>query len=62
MTLEEFKQAVEVFIEAESITPTAFGKRYANDPLFVFQLREGREPRSSTQNKILEAMGQGVAA
>jgi len=54
--IEHFKSAVEAFIAENDITPTSFGKKFANDPLFVFQLRQGREPRSGTRNKVLEAI------
>lgn len=54
--LDEFKSTVEHFIEANSMTPTQFGKRFASDPLFVFQLRNGREPRASTRRKVLDAL------
>lgn len=54
--IETFKNSVEDFIAKANITPTLFGKKFANDPLFVFQLREGREPRSATRQKIIEAM------
>src|SRR5690606_16697257 len=37
-------------------TPTRFGRAVAGDPLFVFDLREGREPRSETRQRILKAM------
>lgn len=35
---------------------TRFGKDFAGDPLFVFQLRKGREPRTDTRQRIVEAM------
>lgn len=54
--IEAFKNKVEAFIEARGITPTMFGKRFAGDPLFVFQLRQGREPRSATRARVLSAM------
>lgn len=54
--LEHFREAVERFISAEGMTPTQFGKAYASDPKFVFQLREGREPRSDTRRRILLAI------
>lgn len=61
--IDTFINTVETFIKEREITPTFFGKKYANDPLFVFQLREGREPRSKTRQKVLEAIANdGVAA
>ena len=61
MDLEEFKNAVETFISKRGLTPTAFGKKYAKDPLFVFQLRDDREPRSATRQKVLDAMSADMA-
>jgi predicted transcriptional regulator len=60
--IETFINTVEAFIRKKGITPTSFGKRYARDPLFVFQLREGREPRSKTRQKVLEAIAQDEVA
>lgn len=54
--IETFIKAVEAYISQHETTPTAFGKRFAGDPLFVFQLREGREPRTATRQKVLDAM------
>ncbi|GGF24003.1 homoserine dehydrogenase [Youhaiella tibetensis] len=51
-----FRQAVEAFIAQRGWTPTRFGRAIAGDPLFVFDLREGREPRSDTRARILKAM------
>lgn len=55
--LERFRDTVEKFIAAKGITPTRFGRDFAGDPLFVFQLREGREPRTDTRTRILNAIG-----
>lgn len=54
--LERFRESIERFIAVNNLTATQFGREYAADPLFVFQLREGREPRSSTRERILTAM------
>lgn len=54
--IESFRDAVESFIAARGWTPTRFGRAIAGDPLFVFDLREGREPRSDTRTRILKAM------
>lgn len=54
--IQSFRQAVETFIAARGWTPTRFGRAIAGDPLFVFDLREGREPRSDTRSRILKAM------
>ena len=54
--IQSFRQSVEAFIAARGWTPTRFGRAIAGDPLFVFDLREGREPRSDTRVRILKAM------
>lgn len=61
MTLDEFKAMVEAHIAASELTPTVFGRRFAGDPLFVFQLRDGREPREATRLKIIRAMEEDQA-
>ncbi|MEP2183367.1 hypothetical protein [Roseibium sp.] len=64
--LETFRSSVEVFIKAHDWTPTRFGREAAGDPLFVFQLRKGREPRSATRERVLSfiaaSKGEGAAA
>src|SRR6185437_7841687 len=62
--IQSFRDAIETFIAARGWTPTRFGRQIAGDPLFVFDLREGREPRSDTRARILKAMqeeGEAVA-
>jgi homoserine dehydrogenase len=54
--IRSFREAVEAFIAARGWTATRFGRQIAGDPLFVFDLREGREPRSDTRTRILKAM------
>lgn len=56
MSLEQFRAKVEEYLNKNDMTPTAFGRRFAGDPLFVFQLRTGREPREATRDKVLSAM------
>jgi homoserine dehydrogenase len=56
--IHSFRQSVEAFISTRGWTPTRFGRAIAGDPLFVFDLREGREPRSDTRARILKAMGE----
>lgn len=62
--IDTFKSTVEAFIANNNLTPTRFGKEFVGDPLFVFQLREGREPRFSTREKVLKAISksEGTAA
>ncbi len=54
--IQSFRDAIESFITSRGWTPTRFGRQIAGDPLFVFDLREGREPRSDTRARILKAM------
>jgi len=54
--IHSFRQAVESFLTTRGWTPTRFGRTIAGDPLFVFDLRDGREPRSETRARILKAM------
>jgi len=54
--IEKFRRTVETYIADHGLTPTQFGRSFAADPLFVFQLREGREPRTATRQKILDAI------
>ncbi len=54
--IQSFREAVEAFIAQRGWTATRFGRQIAGDPLFVFDLREGREPRSETRARILRAM------
>lgn len=54
--IKTFMQSVEAFIAQHGWTPTRFGREIAGDPLFVFDLRDGREPRTETRNRIQAAM------
>jgi len=54
--MKKFTSAIDAFLGKHNWTPTRFGREIAGDPLFVFDLREGREPRSETRNKILKSM------
>jgi homoserine dehydrogenase len=60
--IQSFRDAIEAFIGARGWTPTRFGRQMAGDPLFVFDLREGREPRSDTRTRILKAMADAAEA
>ena len=43
---------VENFLRASNIPPARFGREVMGDPRFVFDLRNGREPRSATINRV----------
>lgn len=54
--IKHFAAAIEAFINQHNWSPTRFGREIAGDPLFVFDLREGREPRTETRARITNAM------
>jgi homoserine dehydrogenase len=56
--LDQFRDSVEKFMERYGWTATRFGRELAADPQFVFNLRQGREPRADTRKKILNEMQQ----
>lgn len=43
---------VEQFLRAAGVAPTRFGRDAIGDPRFVFDLRNGREPRPRTIARI----------
>lgn len=58
--IQTFNRAVEDFLEKSQWKPTRFGREAAGDPLFVFQLRTGREPRSATRQKVLSFIAEKI--
>ena len=56
MQKDDFRKAVEDFIGKNLISETAFGTLALKQPNFVFQLKEGRECREATQEKVLAFM------
>ena len=53
MTRAEFLKTVEKFLREQDMAPATFGRAAVRDPLFVFGLREGREPREATTARVL---------
>ena len=52
---------VERFLRQNGTTPTRFGRDVVGDPRFVFDLRNGRDPRPQTVARVrayLEAVAQ----
>ncbi len=43
---------VEKFLNRSQTAPTGFGRDVVGDPRFVFDLREGREPRQTTVERV----------
>ena len=44
---------VEKFLRISNIAATRFGREVMGDPRFVFDLRNGREPRPETIRRVL---------
>ena len=47
---------IERHLKATAIPPSRFGREAAHDPRFVFDLRNGREPRGTTVERVLAFM------
>lgn len=45
-------ERIEKYLKAQRMPPTRFGRDAVGDPKFVFQLRDGREPRASTAARV----------
>lgn len=58
--LEIFQSEVERYLKTTGLTPSAFGDKAAGDPNFVFELRNGREPRRATMAKVRAFMDRGT--
>jgi len=43
---------IEVFLRRTGMPATKFGRLAARDPRFVFDLRNGREPRGRTEKRM----------
>jgi homoserine dehydrogenase len=57
---DELVEQVEAFLQRTGMNATVFGKRALSDPTFVFDLREGREPRSSTRRRALQFIAEYI--
>ena len=44
---------VERHLRRQAVAPSRFGRQVAGDPRFVFDLRQGREPRPATAARVL---------
>ena len=47
---------IERHLRATATPPSRFGREAAHDPRFVFDLRNGREPRRTTVTRVLAFM------
>ena len=43
---------IELFLRRTGMRATTFGRLAARDPRFVFDLRNGREPRRATERRV----------
>ena len=43
---------IEKFLRDRGVAATTFGRLAASDPRLVFDLRNGREPRSRTEKRV----------
>lgn len=46
-------KSIECHLRARRMSPTRFGREALGDPKFVLQLRDGREPRPRTVERVL---------
>ena len=51
---------VEKFLRASRIPATRFGREVLGDPRFVFDLRNGREPRPTTVHRVRAYLERGA--
>ena len=54
-------QRIEKHLKARRMPPTRFGREAVGDPCFVFDLRDGREPRSNTVARVLRYLDEADA-
>lgn len=59
---DQFLSQIETYLFERGMSATAFGRESANDPNLVFDLREGRELRRATRDKITSFLSQDTAA
>lgn len=45
-------RSIEKFLRAYDVSATAFGRLTMQDPRFVYDLRNGREPRPDTEARV----------
>ena len=43
---------IERYLRSTRMPPTRFGRNVVRDPNFVFNLRDGREPRDATTKRV----------
>lgn len=53
---------IERFIKQRRMPPSRFGREAVGDPCFVFDLRNGREPRECTMARVSEYLDRQEAS
>lgn len=53
ITTDPVLSDVERFLQASKMTATAFGRRALKDPMLVHELRQGRECKRGTRERII---------
>lgn len=53
---------VERFLAATGMSPTAFGSKAMNDPTLVHELRQGRDCKWSTRQRIMAFIATAMEA
>ena len=51
-------EQIDAYLRLTKMSASRLGRDALGDPQFVFQLRDGREPRSSTVNRMLDYLQQ----
>jgi hypothetical protein len=51
-------EQIDAFLRATKMSASRLGRDALGDPQFVFQLRDGREPRSRTVDRMLDYLQQ----
>jgi len=51
---------IEKFLRRNDTPPTRFGRDVVGDPRFVFDLRNGRDPRPATVKRVLAYLEAGA--
>jgi 2,4-dienoyl-CoA reductase-like NADH-dependent reductase (Old Yellow Enzyme family) len=52
--MNELTREIEEYLYRSGMTATAFGRAVMKDPSFVFRMRNGRDQRQSTADKVRE--------
>jgi hypothetical protein len=53
--------AIERFLAASGMSASAFGMEAIGDPVLVYEMRKGREPRRATRARIREFINAALA-